>query len=200
MIQKIIVSKIFLSVRKKAAFTKAVNERMKVKRQEYEEKGYSNCKKDVLNLPANVDERFIKAYQESYDKAQAELKEEYTKQGYEAAFTMLKYKDPSLPNEKATGWYKEGFESNNEIEKIKVAALRVKSVKSIKFPANTNKVKLSISTTTKWDIKKRKSKGTKNGSCRCRCGWSNRSWMIWQKILCGKEKGIVKEAHDVLIP
>ncbi|MGM0924781.1 MAG: YHYH domain-containing protein [Bacillota bacterium] len=106
-----------------AGFTTAVNERIEAKRQEYADKGYSDGKKDLLNLPSNVDERFIKAYQESYDKAQVELKEQYTKQGYEAAFTMLKYNDPSLGNEKLTGWYKEGFESNNEIDKIKEVAL-----------------------------------------------------------------------------
>ncbi|MDX8288700.1 hypothetical protein SLL00_02805 [Metabacillus indicus] len=106
-----------------AGFTTAVNERMEVKRQEYADKGYSDGKKDVLNLPTDTDEQFIKAYQEAYDKAQAELKEQYTKQGYEAAFTMVKYKDPSLPNEKITGWYKEGFESNEKIDSIKKAAL-----------------------------------------------------------------------------
>lgn len=49
------------------------------------------------------------AYQEGYDNAQEDLKKEYYEMGYAAAFTMLEFKDPELPNDKFKQWYIDGF-------------------------------------------------------------------------------------------
>ncbi|MBO0959885.1 YHYH domain-containing protein [Neobacillus sp. MM2021_6] len=99
-------------------FNKAVSERVEAKKKELTSLGYADGKKDVLSPPTDVEEIYVNAYQDGYKQGQSELKESYIKQGYEAAFTMLKYKTPNLTNEKFTEWYKEGFESNKEIEKI----------------------------------------------------------------------------------
>ncbi|MCQ6277059.1 YHYH domain-containing protein [Bacillus sp. V3B] len=104
-------------------FNKAVTERVEAKKKEYIDLGYNDGKKDTLSSPKDVEEIYITSYQEGFDKAQNELKEEYVQQGYESAFTMVKYKEPDLANEKFKDWYKEGFVSNNEIAKIKNAAL-----------------------------------------------------------------------------
>lgn len=104
-------------------FNKAVTERVEAKKAELNTQGYNDGKKDVHSPPTDVEEIYIQAYQEGYDKAQNELKEEYQKQGYEAAFKSVTYKDPNLSNTKFVDWYKEGFESNKEVIKIKEAAL-----------------------------------------------------------------------------
>lgn len=102
-------------------FHKAVKERIEAKKDEYFALGLKDGKNDVNNPPKEND--FVEAYQEGYEKGQKELKDLYVKQGYEAAFSILEYKKPDLKNEKFIGWYKEGFESNNEVEKIRGAAL-----------------------------------------------------------------------------
>jgi hypothetical protein len=73
------------------------------------------------NPPKEKD--FIEAYQEGYEKGHKELKDLYVKKGYEAAFSLVEYKEPDLKNEKFIDWYKEGFESNKEVVKIRDAAL-----------------------------------------------------------------------------
>ncbi|WP_410891076.1 hypothetical protein [Neobacillus sp. 204] len=79
---------------------------------------------------------YVKAYQEGYDKGQSESKKSYIKQGYEAAFTMLKYQAPKLNNEKFTDWYKAGFESNKEINQIKKEAYELgKEGEDLKIPS-----------------------------------------------------------------
>ncbi|MBM7652528.1 YHYH domain-containing protein [Neobacillus cucumis] len=100
-------------------FNKAVAERVEEKKKQLKEQGYSDGKKDVNSPPLNGEAMFVEAYQEGYNQGQSELKKGYMKQGYEAAFTMLKYQDPILNNDKFTDWYKEGFDSNKEIIKIK---------------------------------------------------------------------------------
>ena len=102
-------------------FNKAVTERVEAKKKEYKDLGYTDGKKDVNNVPKDIEEVYINIYLEGYNTAQAELKDEYVKQGYEAAFTILKYSKPNLENEKLIGWYKEGFESNTEIKQIGAA-------------------------------------------------------------------------------
>ncbi|WP_257959022.1 hypothetical protein [Bacillus sp. V3-13] len=104
-------------------FNKAVAERVEVKKKEFIELGYTDGKKDTHAPPNDVEEIYITAYEEGYEQAQSELKEEYFNQGYEAAFTMLEYKEPNLANEKFKEWYKEGFESNKEIVEIQNAGL-----------------------------------------------------------------------------
>jgi hypothetical protein len=102
-------------------FNKAVNERIETKKTEITNLGYSDGKKDVHSPPKDVEEIYLKAYEEGYAKAQKELEEEYKKQGYEAAFTMVKYKEPDIPNDKFIEWYKQGFKSNKEVEEIQSA-------------------------------------------------------------------------------
>lgn len=104
-------------------FNKAVNERREAKKKELYNLGLGDGKKDVQNTPKNIDEMYIAAYQEGYEKGQLELKEMYVQQGYEAAFTMLEYKKPALDNDKFIDWYKEGFNSNNEVGEIREEAL-----------------------------------------------------------------------------
>jgi hypothetical protein len=56
-------------------------------------------------------------------------------QGYGAALTMIKYKVPSLSNAKIVEWYKEGFDSNKEVNKIKEDALTLgQSGEQLKVP------------------------------------------------------------------
>ncbi|WHZ02796.1 YHYH domain-containing protein [Neobacillus sp. YX16] len=104
-------------------FNKAVTERVEAKKKEYKELGYTDGTKDVNNVPKDIEEAFVNAYLEGYNSAQQELKDEYLKQGYEAAFTILKYTKPNLENEKFIAWYKEGFESNTEVKQISAAGL-----------------------------------------------------------------------------
>ena len=104
-------------------FNRAVTERVEAKKKEFIDLGYSDGKKDVHSPPKDVEEVYITSYQEGYDKGQNELKEEYVQQGYESAFTMIKYTEPNLANEKFKEWYKEGFVSNKEVAKIKNAGL-----------------------------------------------------------------------------
>lgn len=105
------------------SFKKGVTERQEAKKKEFYALGLGDGKKDVQNTPKNVEQLYITAYQEGYEAGQKELKESYVQQGYEAAFTMLEYKKPALDNEKFIDWYKEGFESNEEVEKISKEAL-----------------------------------------------------------------------------
>jgi hypothetical protein len=121
-------------------FNKGVTDRVEKKKKEYKELGYNDGKKDINSPPKNVEEMYVAAYQEGYNNGQSELKESYIKQGYEAAFTMLKYQDPKLNNDKFTDWYKEGFQSNKEINQIKKAAYRLgKEGEDLKIPSKYKK-------------------------------------------------------------
>jgi hypothetical protein len=121
-------------------FNKAVNERIETKKTEITNLGYSDGKKDVHSPPKDVEEIYLKAYEEGYAKAQKELEEEYKKQGYEAAFTMVEYKEPDIPNEKFKEWYKQGFESNKEVEEIQSAGQALgKQGSELEIPANFKK-------------------------------------------------------------
>jgi flagellar biosynthesis/type III secretory pathway protein FliH len=62
---------------------------VEAKKKEFNELGYNDGKKDVHSPPANLEEVYLTAYEEGYKKGQAELKDDYVKQGYEAAFTMV---------------------------------------------------------------------------------------------------------------
>jgi hypothetical protein len=104
-----------------AGFNKAVTERVEAKKKEFRDIGFADGNKDVNNVPKDIEEVYVLAYQEGYEMAQKELKEVYMKKGYEAAFTMLKYTEPNLSNEKFIAWYKEGFESNTQIQQIRAA-------------------------------------------------------------------------------
>jgi hypothetical protein len=103
-------------------FRKAVFERDEIKKKEYAKLGYQDGIKDIKNEPKDVKTIYISAYLEGYEKGQQELKKRFFKQGYDAAFKMLKYKKPKLEKEKYIKWYKEGFESNKEVKKIQEVA------------------------------------------------------------------------------
>jgi hypothetical protein len=118
-------------------FNKAVTERVEAKKKELTDLGYKNGKEDVHNLPKDTEEMYVRAYQAGYDKAQNELKEDYVNQGYIAAFTMLKFQKPNLSNDKFIEWYKKGFESNEEILKIKDAGFSLgNSGEDLIIPSN----------------------------------------------------------------
>ncbi|MGP4079996.1 YHYH domain-containing protein [Pseudalkalibacillus sp. R45] len=99
-------------------FKEAVSERVKEKEDEYREKGYNNGKNDTEQNLNDLEENYLKAYQDGYEKGQKELRDEYYKKGYNDAFKMLDYKQPNFLKEKYTKWYKEGFESNNDVIEI----------------------------------------------------------------------------------
>jgi len=121
-------------------FNKALSERVVEKKKEYSSLGYADGKKDVNSPPKDVEEIYVRAYQEGYSKGQGELKESYVKQGYEAAFTMLKYKELNLNNDKFKDWYKEGFQSNKVVVKIKNAGLALgKTGEPLKIPSKYSK-------------------------------------------------------------
>ncbi|MBZ5751348.1 YHYH domain-containing protein [Metabacillus rhizolycopersici] len=103
-------------------FNRAVEERDKKKEAELEALGYEDGKKDKQNEPKNVKESYLMAYQNGFNKGQEDLKQSYIDKGYQAAFTLLEYKKPDFGNEKYITWYKEGFESNTEVEKIEEMA------------------------------------------------------------------------------
>lgn len=102
----------------KDGFNKAIIEKDEKKKKEYFSQGMKDGKADELKELKEKKDIFIEAYQEGYAKGQEELKEKYIKQGYEAAFTMVKYKEPNLKKEKYLDWYKEGFKSNTQVEEI----------------------------------------------------------------------------------
>ncbi|MCL6572683.1 MAG: YHYH domain-containing protein [Bacillus sp. (in: Bacteria)] len=121
-------------------FEKAITVRVEAKKKEYTDMGYNEGKKDVYNLPKDVEEIYIQVYQIGYDQAQTELKEKYVKQGYNASFTMLKYKKPNITNGKFVGWFKEGFESNKEVAKIVEAGFALgKEGEALKIPSKYKK-------------------------------------------------------------
>jgi hypothetical protein len=70
------------------------------------------------------------------------------KQGYEAAFTILKYTNPNLENEKSIEWYKEGIESNTQIKQIGAAGLALgKTGDSTTYHQNIKAAKSSLNIT-----------------------------------------------------
>lgn len=101
-----------------SGFNKAVTERVETKKKEFNESGYEDGKIDTYSPPTDVEEVYGNSYQNGYEKGQNELKQEYVQQGYEAAFTMIKYQEPDLTKEKFKEWHEEGFASNKEAEKI----------------------------------------------------------------------------------
>ncbi|MGR3764097.1 YHYH domain-containing protein [Rossellomorea sp. NS-SX7] len=102
-------------------FNKALKERLEAKKQEFTKKGYDDGKKDQHSPPTTQDDSLIDAYETGYKKAQAELKQEYYDKGYEAAFSLIEFKDPGYENDKFNSWFKNGFDSNKEVEKIEEA-------------------------------------------------------------------------------
>lgn len=116
-------------------FNKAVSERVEAKKKEFTKLGYAAGKMDIQSPPKDVEQIYVNAYQEGYKQGQSELKGSYLKQGYEAAFTMLKYKTPNLKNNKFIAWYKDGFDSNKEIKEIQNEGYSLgKSGDSLKIP------------------------------------------------------------------
>ncbi|MGG3664092.1 hypothetical protein [Bacillus gobiensis] len=103
-------------------FNRAVTERDKKSEEELEKIGYKDGENDQKNEPKNVKDSFLKAYHRGFDKGQEELKQSYIDKGYQAALIMLEYKKPDYGNVKYINWYKEGFESNTEVQKIEKMA------------------------------------------------------------------------------
>ncbi|MGP4060028.1 YHYH domain-containing protein [Halobacillus sp. H74] len=107
-----------LSVAFEEGFNKAIEEKVKKKEQEYNAAGYEDGKNDEDNSPNDVEESYVESYKEGFNKGQTELMESYITKGYEDAFILLKYKEPSLEKPKYIDWYKQGFQSNKEVLKI----------------------------------------------------------------------------------
>jgi hypothetical protein len=103
-------------------FNRALKEKEEAQIASFQEKGLQDGTKDIKNTPEDASQTLISAYLSGYENGQKKLKEKYLKKGYNAAFTMISYKKPALEKEKYVKWYKEGFESNKEVEKIEEVA------------------------------------------------------------------------------
>lgn len=90
-----------------SGFNRGVAERDKVKEDEFTALGYKDGKRDNNNPPTNVKESYLEAYEKGFEKGLQEFKKSYYDKGYQAAFTMLEYKEPTIDNEKYIDWYKE---------------------------------------------------------------------------------------------
>ncbi|MCA0149698.1 YHYH domain-containing protein [Rossellomorea vietnamensis] len=102
-------------------FNKALQERLEAKKQEFTKQGYNDGKKDKHSPPNGQEDELVAAYETGYKKAQEELRQEYYDKGYKAAFSLIEYKDPGYENDKFNSWFKDGFNSNNEVKKIEKA-------------------------------------------------------------------------------
>ncbi|WP_338749878.1 YHYH domain-containing protein [Bacillus sp. FJAT-52991] len=108
-----------------AAFNKAVKDRDEVAIAKYTDMGYEDGLQDMRQTLDNMKESYHQAYEDGFKKGLAEFKNKYVQQGYNAAFTTLKYQAPNIDDEKYIAWYKEGFESNKEVLKIQEAAFEL---------------------------------------------------------------------------
>lgn len=103
------------------SFESGFNQAIEEKKNEFIDLGYKDGKKDTYSPPKTEEEIYVQSYHKGYEKGQNELKEKYVEEGYQAAFSLVQYKVPNLTNAKYKEWYKEGFSSNKEVEKIKDA-------------------------------------------------------------------------------
>ena len=108
-----------------AGFDKALLEKTVIKIKKLRNKGYEDGMQDIQDPPNNLEEQLLNAYKEGYEEAQKELQEKYYNEGYAAAFSSLQYSEPEISSKKFTKWYKEGFISNKEVQKIKEAGKKL---------------------------------------------------------------------------
>jgi hypothetical protein len=85
----------------------------------YSKKGEEDGIKDIKNIPTKVKDTYVKAYEQGHKKGLDQLKQSFVKKGHEAAFTMITYKKPKLDKPLYVKWYKEGYLSNREVQKVK---------------------------------------------------------------------------------
>jgi len=109
----------------KDGFNKAVARRDEDKKKEFTTMGYQDGLKDIPNEPHDVKDIYKNSYKDGYTKGNNELKQTYTKQGYEAAFKTIEFEMPSIQNSKYLDWYREGFFSNKEVVEIQNAGYRL---------------------------------------------------------------------------
>ncbi|OMP67065.1 YHYH domain-containing protein [Domibacillus epiphyticus] len=108
-----------------SAFNQAVKKRDEAAIAKYSEMGYQDGLKDMQQTLDNMKESYHQAYEEGFQKGLAEFKDKYVQQGYNAAFTTLTYQKPAIENQQYAAWYKEGFESNQEVEEIQQAGFEL---------------------------------------------------------------------------
>ncbi|MFB9326435.1 hypothetical protein ACFFSY_10975 [Paenibacillus aurantiacus] len=94
----------------KSYFYKAVAERDQAISIKHYQDGVKNGLKDVHLPPKKAKKVFVDAYEKGYAKGQSDLKAYQMKQGRNAAFQLLAYKEPMTANPKLAGWYREGFD------------------------------------------------------------------------------------------
>ncbi|MFC0523891.1 YHYH domain-containing protein [Pontibacillus salicampi] len=111
-----------LSTSFSTGFDEAIAEKIKEKEKQFNTTGYEDGKKDSKNIPDDLEDNFVKAYMDGFEKGQKELEDTYIQKGYDDAFTMLNYKEPNFKQSRYISWYKEGFESNKEVIKIQETA------------------------------------------------------------------------------
>lgn len=107
-----------------SAFNTAVKKRDDAAIAKYSEMGYQDGLIDMQQTLDNMKESYHQAYEEGFAKGLAELKAQYVDKGYHAAFTTLAYQAPQIDNTQYVEWYKEGFESNQEVKEIQAAAFK----------------------------------------------------------------------------
>lgn len=107
------------------AFNTSVEKRDKAAIAKYSKAGVLDGLKDSKQDLGKLKASYLEAYEKGFQKGLSELKSKYVKQGYNAAFKMLKYQAPKIANAKYVSWYKEGFESNKEVQKIQDEAFNL---------------------------------------------------------------------------
>lgn len=105
-----------------SAFNSAVKKRDEAAIAKYSDMGYQDGLKDMQQTLDNMKESYHQAYEDGFAKGLAELKAQYVDKGYQAAFTTLTYQAPQIDNTQFAEWYKEGFESNQDVKEIQTAA------------------------------------------------------------------------------
>ncbi|GLY12562.1 YHYH domain-containing protein [Pseudobacillus badius] len=113
----------------KDAFTESFNKVVKARDEKfiakYSKMGYEDGLEDMRQTLDNMKESYYQAYEDGFKKGLAEFKDKYVQKGYNAAFTHLKYQAPKMDNPKYIKWYKEGFESNEEVQEIQEAGFEL---------------------------------------------------------------------------
>lgn len=73
---------------------------------------------------SSIDDRFVKSYEKGYEEGKSQRKEEIMNDGNESAFININYQEKEeYNNSELSGWYKQGFDSNEVANKIKETAL-----------------------------------------------------------------------------
>ena len=123
-------------------YEKGKNSYIEEQKKQYYDLGSKDGEADTYNVPNTSQQELLDAYEDGYKEGQATLKEQYVEKGYEAAFKEIEYKAPDFQSEKLIKWYKEGFDSNEEVKEIEDEAFELgKSGENLVIPEKYYKAK-----------------------------------------------------------